>query len=1249
MGNRQDGRLREARGRVWRKRHAAWLAATAAAALGAGSAAWGQDVTIGSDVTTGVNLDTQTGSTAEVSAGVSVTNASLSKAISATTSAWTLTNRGSVSSSYANAVQLDFANSSVINYGSIAATGVANAISLTGGGAVDNKAGATIAASQSAIILGKSSGGAGTVTNAGTITQTGTIADLVALLYGGTVTNLAGGKITANNTGNAVSIGQGASRTLVNSGTIENLAQGNYSTGVLLQGGASTLTNNAGGIIRGGYNGVYTSGSAPLTFANAGLIETTGSNAGSRAVEATGGGTFVNSGTIRSASGEGFYTARDAVLTNSGTIQGAVRAINFAGNYTRTLNLDTGSVLIGQVQGGTGTDNLVLLGTGTEDISKFLAFETLSLQGSAWTLTGAGTFSTGATVQSGALTVNGTLTSPTLAVAGGGTLKGTGTIAGATSVADGGTIAGRAGQVLTFNALALNDTSNVDVSLGAPSTSALFKVNGALTFDGRLNIFNAGGLDLGTYRLFDYGGALTNNGLVVNAVPAGFNPGDWDIDAGTPGQVDLVVLPGAGAQYWDGANQTPGGVANGRGGSGVWNAANTNWTNASGTINAAWASQNAVFTAAGPATVTVEGAQTFTGLRFLDGADYTFNAGTGGGLVTTGGPALIATEQGGAQATTARIAAPIGGTGGIAKSGAGTLVLTGTNTYSGSTSVTEGTLSLNGGSIAGDVTVSSGATFAIDRSDSSTFAGTIAGDGAFAKRGTGALVLSGMSGGFAGTGTVEAGTLDLAGALGGSLTVASGARLQGVGTAGAVSIASGGTIAPGGGIATLSAASVTFAPGSIYEVEANNAGQADRLAVSGTATVNGGTVQVLAQNGTYALSTQYTILTAAGGVGGAGFDGVTSNLAFLTSSLQRTANSILLTLTRNSIDLDAVGGTPNERAAGRMLQSVNAGAVYDAVLSLDAAGARAAFDAISGEIHPSLRTVLFEDSRYAREAVLHRLERAGEPGLALWADGFGDWGQSRGDGNAARLGRAASGFFMGLDTALGGNWRVGVAGGYSHHALDLPARLSNGEADLTQGLIYAGANYGALRLSLGAGYAHVSARTDRSAAFAGFTDRLRARYGGTILQGFGEIGYRVALGGGTVEPFARVAVVDLRTDAFAESGGAAALRGDATNETRTTTTLGLHLATPVAGKLSVDARIGWQHAFGAPVPVDTLRLAGGSGFGIAGVPYSREAGVMEGGFTFQASPGLAFWARYSGMIGDQGHDHAVKGSVSLRF
>ena len=129
----------------------------------------------------------------------------------------------------------------------------------------------------------------------------------------------------------------------------------------------------------------------PSTITNYGYLEASKAQGGGSAIEVDAGGTVVNSGTIRSFTSDATSTnaasaspapARSPTAAPSRAPSGGL-AIKFVGSATHTLNLDTGSVLGGNVQGGTGTDNLVLMGTGSEAIDKFLAFETLSMQGTA--------------------------------------------------------------------------------------------------------------------------------------------------------------------------------------------------------------------------------------------------------------------------------------------------------------------------------------------------------------------------------------------------------------------------------------------------------------------------------------------------------------------------------------------------------------------------------------------------------------------------------------------------------------------------------------------------------------------------------------------------------------------------------------------------------------------------------------------------------------------------------------------------
>ncbi|SFJ33383.1 outer membrane autotransporter barrel domain-containing protein, partial [Methylobacterium brachiatum] len=165
------------------------------------------------------------------------------------------------------------------------------------------------------------------------------------------------------------------------------------------------------------------------------------------------------------------------------------------------------------------------------------------------------------------------------------------------------------------------------------------------------------------------------------------------------------------------------------------------------------------------------------------------------------------------------------------------------------------------------------------------------------------------------------GALYANGTIAGTVSVNAGGLLGGSGSVGGVNALSGGTVAPGNSIGTLTVAgAVAFAPGSTYRVEANAAGQADRIAAGGAATLAGGTVQVQAASGAYSPRTTYAILTAAGGVSGR-FDGVSANLAFLSPGLRYRPNEVDLTLTRNDVPLAAGATGRNGIAAANAIQA----------------------------------------------------------------------------------------------------------------------------------------------------------------------------------------------------------------------------------------------------------------------------------------------------------------------------------------
>ena len=618
----------------------------------------------------------------------------------------------------------------------------------------------------------------------------------------------------------------------------------------------------------------------------------------------------------------------------------------------------------------------------------------------------------------------------------------------------------------------------------------------------------------------------------------------------------------------------------------------------------------------------------------------------------------------------------LSGDGSLVKQGDGLLLLSGDYSYTGQTVVEAGSIRLaaaldpetdlviDGGDFdlsdrsqevnslsgaGGTVLLGTTGVLTVNQDVNTEFAGSIAGSGTFNKDGTGSLNLTGTSS-FTGTANVNGGRLAVNGTLPGNVVVNDGGTLGGNGTVASITANSGGIVAPGNSIGTLNVTGdVAFTPGSVYQVEVDAAGNSDRINATGAANITGGTVQVLAGVGDYAPFTRYTILTADGGVNGA-FDGATSNYTFLAPVLSEDANAVYLELLRNDLSFAGVAQTPNQAAAAAGAEALGVGnGLYQTISTLDAAGARNAFDQLSGEIHASSRTVMIEDSRLPREAVLGRLSQGSE-GSGAWLQGFGNWGSSDGDGNAARVDRDTKGLLLGFDAATGGGWRLGLAGGYTSTDVDIDARASNGKVKGAHVLGYAGGSFGALRVKLGVGWAHVDIDTSRSLSFGGFTDSLKAGYDGSLWQGFGELSWRVPVGGGAIEPFAALSVVRAHTEGFGEGGGAAALTGASRSDTIETSTLGLRMETAVQGNFSVRAKGGWQHAWGGIDPATDMAFAGGGdSFRISGAPLSRNTAVAQVEALWRFGPASSFAVGYDGRLGNRGHDHAAKATLSIGF
>lgn len=561
------------------------------------------------------------------------------------------------------------------------------------------------------------------------------------------------------------------------------------------------------------------------------------------------------------------------------------------------------------------------------------------------------------------------------------------------------------------------------------------------------------------------------------------------------------------------------------------------------------------------------------------------------------------------------------------------------------------------------------------------------------KTGASTWTISG-SGDYSGSTTISEGTLVVNGSLSGSaVTVQSGARLGGSGTVGATTLASGSRITPGNSIGTLTVnGAYVQNAGAVYEVEIDPATTtSDRIDVKGTATLaSGATISVVNTTGAaYVAGQRYTILTSTGLTGSYGSDDLALT-AFLSLRNSTDATNAYLTVIQTR-SIGSVGTTPNEVAVGSGIDSLPAGNTVQTELTnaTTVEAARGALGYLAGEIHASARTALIDESWLLRAAVNDRLRSAfGAVGaapmatmtygftadlapaakgpmpklpsaerLAVWGQGYGAWGRSNGDGNAARLTRSTGGLLVGADVAAFDSLRFGVVAGYSRSEFDVNARLSSGESDNYHLGLYGGGQFGALTLRTGASYTWHDVSTRRGVVSAGLGDLLRADYDAGTAQVFGEAGWRIelgqtALGRVALEPFAGLAYVNLRSDGFDERGGAAALSGDGGDTSLGYATLGLRAATAARLQgidLTLRGGLGWRHAFGDVDPKTTLAFAGGSPFTIAGLPIARNAALVEAGLDLAIAANITLGASYTAQLAQDAQDHAFKANLAMRF
>lgn len=585
----------------------------------------------------------------------------------------------------------------------------------------------------------------------------------------------------------------------------------------------------------------------------------------------------------------------------------------------------------------------------------------------------------------------------------------------------------------------------------------------------------------------------------------------------------------------------------------------------------------------------------------------------------------------------------VDGDGALEKLGSGTLTLTGTNLYSGGTTIGDGTVRGSSSSLPGDIAIGTDGALVFDQVTPGIFDGVLSGDGSLEKEGAESLTLTGDSSGFSGETTVTAGSLLVDGSLGGSgLTVGVGGTLGGIGTLMSDVLVSGG-IAPGGdeiGTLTIEGNAVLASTATLavqVQETGDGVGIGDLLDVTGDITLNGPSMTVRPGDGLYLTPVEVVVIEASFISGD--FSGLSEDLAFVDATFMTGANQVLVTVFANDNSFVGFAETENQAAVGAVLDdarvSRNEGVVdlLAAFNTLTVEEVPDALDAVAGE-----RLTTFFTPRLAVE---RRLDRAldnrirgfaagdphvvpslamtapalraptpsaaaglsgfaalaaaapavsaapapGESGVGAWLDGFAVLG-SLDDSDPYDITYDIFGASLGVDYRFGESFLVGAAFGYAYTDIDVDDL--RGDQDMNS---YLGALYGSFvadRFHLGA---HVSfggsdMDSERRILFGSLDRTAKADIDGWSVSTHLESGYdAVGFGGFLLQPLASFDYSHLEQDSFTEKdAGSASLKIDSESIDSLVTGLGLRLH----GTFEMDDDAGftpeigalWTHEFG---------------------------------------------------------------------
>jgi outer membrane autotransporter protein len=276
---------------------------------------------------------------------------------------------------------------------------------------------------------------------------------------------------------------------------------------------------------------------------------------------------------------------------------------------------------------------------------------------------------------------------------------------------------------------------------------------------------------------------------------------------------------------------------------------------------------------------------------------------------------------------------------------------------------------------------------------------------------------------------------------------------------------------------------------------------------------------------------------------------------------------------------------------------------------------------------------------------------------SVWGAGYGGSNRTTGDlavvGSHDLAARTAGGT-AGLDYHLSRDSVVGfaLAGGGTNWSL--AQGLGSGKSDAFQAGVYGATRWGPAYVAAAFAYTNHWMSTDRF-AFAG--DHLTASFNAQSFGGRVESGYRFATIYGGLTPYAAIQSQNFRTPSYSEAdlnAGGFALAYNSRSATDTRSELGgrfdrLLLLNPDAA-LTMRARVAWAHDWiSDPTLAAVFQTLPGASFIVNGATPAKNAALASAGAELRLANGVALLAKFDGEFASHSSTYAGTGTVRVNW